>query len=517
MYLLDLHLNDVSHGCLQAYSSDNEDRTQFYLPKWIPLQNHSHFTSFKDICPKPWRYQSGEHIRTLTHQAVKESYDGGGYVADLGYNKESALEVISNLRDNNWADTLTAAVFIEFTLFDPSSSLFCSVRLVYERLQTGEAVTGGEVRSLSLYPSASDHFQSFYEVCQLFFAIVTVVCFIAEMVKFFSQKRYFRQLWNWMELILLVASLVAVVMSFVRGKYTSSYVKDIQSNPYKTFSSDHVVHWLDLETLWLSLAIFITTLKLLRLVRFNHHICQMQGTLKRSAQEILSFSLVFVITVVAFTQFGYLCFGSNLALFSTFVNSLRVLLKMSVGKQIDYLEIYMHYPVLGSLYLFFFLCAMLFFLINVFVAILVDAYGEVRKERGIDFSDEKLGMFMYNVLIKMTSEFSSKMILGMKKLANNTSRKPSKKKTNLNIKCSGQADSLIAIPAEESEDDICLQISKPTVDVKISVASNTAQSSQQKADDVLATDKSWENKETVNEEELLDDMKIIFISIMLLA
>ncbi|KAL9952074.1 hypothetical protein ACROYT_G039278 [Oculina patagonica] len=515
--LMDTHLKDLFPGCLQAYSSDNEDRTPFHLPKWIPLENYSHFTSIDDICPKPWRYQTGEHIRTLSHQAVIKSYDGGGYVADLGYNKESASEVISDLRNNNWVDTLTAAVFIEFTLFDPSSSLFCSVRLVYERLQTGEAVTAGVVRALSLYPSASDHFQSFYEVCQVLFVVVIVVCFIAEMFKLFNQKRYFRQLWNWIELILLVVSLVAVVMSFMRGKYTSVYVKEIQSNPYETFSSDYIVHWLDLETLWLSMAIFIITLKLLRLVRFNHHICQMQGTLRRSAQPILSFSLVLFITVVAFTQFGYLSFGSTLALFSSFVNSLRVVLQMSVGKQIDYLEIYLNYPVLGSLYLFFFLCAMLFVLANVFVAILVDTYCEVREEQGTDFVDAKLGTFMFNVLIRLASEFSAKVISRIKKWANNVSRKPSKNKSYYNTKRRWKAGSLIATADEESDDDIWLEILKPTEDNRISVASNTLSTPQQNPKEDIAVNKALENKEIMNEEELLHDMKIALIAIMLSA
>lgn len=433
-------------------------------------------------------------------------------MADLGYNKESASKVISNLRGNNWVDRLTAAVFIEFTLFDPSNSLFCSLRKVYERLPTGEAVTADEVRTLSLYPSASVHFQSFYEVCQLLFFIVIILCFIVEIAKFFHQKRYFRQMWNWVELTLLVVSLVAVVISFVRGKYTSWYVKKVQSNPYETFSFDYIVHWLDLETLWLSVAIFITTLKLLRLIRFNHHICQMQGTLKKSALQILSFSVVLFITVVAFTQFGFLCFGRSLAIFSSFANSLRVVLQMSVGKQIDYLDIYLNYPVLGSFYLFSFLCTMLFILTNVFVAILVDTYGEVREEQGVDFINVKLGTFMYNVVRKSVSEFSTKVILGIKKLENNPSRKPFKKESYQDITCSGEAGSLIASCVEESETDISLELLKPTDNTKLSMPSHTLQYPQQN------TSSNASDTMDITYEESMDDYtKIILIAIMLSA
>ena len=321
-------------------------------------------------------------------------------MADLGYNEESASKVIKDLRENNWVDAHTAAVFIEFTLFDPSTSLFCSVRLVYERLLSGKAVAKVDVRALSVFPSPNIHWQSFYEVCQLLFLVVIVVCFIVEVVKLFRQKRYFRYLWNWVEMILLVVCLVVVVMSFLKGKYTSLYVKNVKSNPYETFSSDYIVRWLDRETMWLSIAIFIVTLKFLRLIRFNHHICQMQGTLKRSARPIISFSLLFVIAVIAFSHFGVLGFGASLEIFSSFLNSLRVVLQMSVGKQIDYLSVYLDNPVVGSLYLFLFLVTIIFFLINIFIAVLVDAYGEVREEQGEDFFDTELGTFMYNVLRK---------------------------------------------------------------------------------------------------------------------
>ena len=460
-------------GCLAAYSTDSEERTRLNLPKWIPLRNYSQNNPIADICPKPWKYRSETELNTISHEAVKNSYDGGGYVADLGYNKESASKVISDLRDNNWVDTLTAAVFIEFTLFDPTTSLFCSVRQIYEQLPTGQAVTAVDIRALTLYPSTNVHLQSFYEVCELSFLLAIVICFIAEAVKFFRQKKYFHQMWNVVELILLMVSLVAVVMSFLKGKYTSLYVKSVKSNPYGTFSSDNVVRWLDRETLWFSLAIFIITLKLLRLIRFNHHICQMQGTLKRSAWQVMSFSLVFVVAVIAFTHFGFLCFGTNLELFSSFFNSLRVVLTMSVGKQIDYLDVYLNNPLVGSLYLFLFLIIMIFILINLFIAVLVDAYGEIREEQGDNFGDAELGKFMYNVVRKATRQLPSKIKAGLKWLLKKASRKVSRDNKRHDVKYSGEADSFIESCANESENAIGMELLKPADDIKISLSSPT--------------------------------------------
>lgn len=501
-------------GCLAAYSSEDEERTKFNLPKWIPLRNYSQNDPISDICPKPWKYQSGTQLNIISHEAVKNSYDGGGYVADLGYNKESASKVISDLRHYNWVDTLTAALFIEFTLFDPSTSLFCSVRQVYERLPTGQAVTAVDVRALTLYPSTNTHLQSFYEVCELLFLLAIVICFIVEAVKFFRQKKYFHQIWNLVELILLVVSLLAVVMSFLKGKYTSLYVKSVKSNPYDTLSSDNIVRWLDRETLWFALAMFIITLKLLRLIRFNHHICQMQGTLKRSAWPVISFSLVFIIVLIAFTHFGFLCFGANLELFSSFFHSLRVVLTLSVGKQIDYLNVYLNRPLIGSLYLFLFLIIMIFILINLFIAILVDAYGEVREEQGDNFGDAELGQFMYNVVRKATRQLPSKIMVGLKLLLKKVSRKASRDNRRHDEKYSGEGDSFIESCANESEDAIAMELLKPADDINISLASPTVhfQNSHQYAKDGSENTASH-IKEIMLEEDLLAEIKTRFIDI----
>ena len=446
--------------------------------------------SINDICPKPWRYQSAKNLSTLSHEAVTESYDGGGYVADLGYNKVSASEVVTDLRSHNWVDERTAAVFIEFILFDPSSSLFCNVRNVYERLATGQVVTAVNVRVLSLYPSTDVNFQSFYEVCQLLFLIAIVTFFIVELAKFFRQKRYLLQVWNWIQLFLLVVSLVAVVISFLKAKYTSLYVKDIQANPYETFSSDSVARLLDMETFWLSMAIFIVTLKLLRLIRFNPHICQMQGTLRRSAKPILSFSLVMVIAILAFTHFGFLCFGAKLVPFSSFSKALRVVLLMSIGKSVNNVEVHEQYPVLGPLFLFFFLVVILFLLINVFVAVLVDAYAEIREEQEAGgFVDAELGTFMCNVFLKKIKEFPGKITTTEKLLQpgnqcstikiSNTDRRPNTKpvtfprcpQENFDVGATGNTR---AVEEILNEDDVLTFIQNRFMEMSVELSPKTS-------------------------------------------
>ena len=245
-------------GYIKECSGDSENRTAFYLSEWKPLNNYSHLKSVNDICPKPRRYQSASKPDTLSHEAVEKTYEGGGYVAELGYNQVSAAKVIEHLLQHN-------RCLIHLPRYSVKSEMYT------KQLPTGQVVTAVDVRSLSLYPSVSA--KSSYEVCQLLFLIVMVVYLIPEMVKFFRYKSYLFQIWNWLELVLLVVSVVAVMLSLFKAKETSLDVRRIQSNPYKGSSSDTIAHLLAIEIVWLLIAIFLTTLKLPQLIRFNPHIC----------------------------------------------------------------------------------------------------------------------------------------------------------------------------------------------------------------------------------------------------
>ena len=111
------------------------------------------------------------------------------------------------------------------------------------------------------------------------------------------------------------------------------------------------------------------------------------------------------IAVMGFSRFGFLCFGAKLETFSSFFKALRVVLLVSVGKSINNMEGNLQYPVLGPLFLFLYLVVILFVLINIFVAVLVDSYAEIREEQGdCGFVDAELGTFLFDVFLKKVKE-----------------------------------------------------------------------------------------------------------------
>ena len=124
----------------------------------------------------------------------------------------------------------------------------------------------------------------------------------------------------------------------------------------------------------------------------------MQGTLRRSFKPILSFSILYLWALqFSLSLTAHLCFGA------------KVNREMSLPC--------MHIQSWGHCSFFFFLLAILFVLINSFVAVLVDAYCEIREEQGAVFSDVRVGTFMFNFFLNKIKAFHSQIACGKAQLS----------------------------------------------------------------------------------------------------
>ena len=221
---------------------------------------------------------------------------------------------------------------------------------------------------------------------------------------------YLKHFWNWLELIEIVSAASSVVMFVQKEKYTSEFVRKVRSNPFETSSADYLVLWSDLEVALLSFVIFIVTIKLLRIIRFNRHICQMMATLKRSAGALVSFSAVFITAVMGFSHLGHLVFGYDLEAYSTYPSTLGSMLIMTLGGRLYYSEVFLIAEVFGPIFLFAYLLTVGMILVNIFVTLLMEAYSRVREEKSeVDFTDADLGDFMADHIHKEFKNLGKKL------------------------------------------------------------------------------------------------------------
>ena len=78
-------------------------------------------------------------------------YGPGGYIMTLNTNMEKAIEDVENLQAHSWVDTMTRAVIIEFTVFNPNVNLFSVVSLVIEFSAQGDGYPFEQVLSSRIF------------------------------------------------------------------------------------------------------------------------------------------------------------------------------------------------------------------------------------------------------------------------------------------------------------------------------------------------------------------------------
>lgn len=408
------------YRCLPVYDDKTADSTLFNQPGWLPVDNTSKVLStfeLHDMCPKPWRFRTAENLTTLSALGLQSSYGGGGFVADLGYNARSAGNVLDTLETNNWINDMTAAVFVEFTIHQPATALFSVVKYLFERLPTGGYNTVTSIKTLTLYASPDPTFKSFFQLCQLLLMLIILFFFFAEIGKIYRQKcGYFKLFWNWMELLQIFGAIAAIVMFFFKEMYTSEYVKRVQDNPFETSSTDYIVLWSELEIYLLAVVIFIVTMKFLRLIRFNRHICQMIATIQMSIGHLLSFFMVFIAVILAYTQLGILVFGTNVPAYSSFFQAMRSVCQMILGGETHFHELKAASRIVGPLFVFCYMISMSMIMLNMFLAILNDSYEEVKEVHGDSFADAELGDFMKTYFSTRVGYLRDELIAFFKKM-----------------------------------------------------------------------------------------------------
>ena len=160
----------------------------------------------------------------------------------------------------------------------------------------------------------------------------------------------------------------------------------------------------------LGLCASFSTIKFLKLLRFNRNIEMVGETLKLCFNELISFSLVFFLIWIAFVQLMYLIFDSTIVGYSSFVKSMATAFAMMLGK-LDGEQIIQAQFILGPMIMASFYSMVIIFALNVFISIIVDAFEVVRIRTHNKSNDFDVLGYVWRILGKI---FRGKAVKGKK-------------------------------------------------------------------------------------------------------
>ena len=210
-----------------------------------------------------------------------------------------------------WLDRHTRSIFIEFTLYNPNSNLFCAVTFLMEVFPTGGVFPHSEVLAYRLYRYVGD-FQLFILACEVFFLIFVIYFTYREAKKIYKTKgRYFTEVWNLMDLAVMILCWIALSFYFICLGLRKWTLHLYRQNLTKFISFQYLSAWQLMFENVVGVTVFVICLKFIKLLKFNRRIFLLSCTLRHASRELLQYFIVLIIVFLAFSQLYHFLFASK--------------------------------------------------------------------------------------------------------------------------------------------------------------------------------------------------------------
>ncbi|CAP32481.1 Protein CBR-PKD-2 [Caenorhabditis briggsae] len=325
-------------------------------------------------------YATAKELENYDTVGTISTYGGGGFVQKLPVSGSTEAEsAIATLKSKRWIDRGTRAIVVDFALYNANINLFCVIKLLFELPASGGVITTPKIMTYNLmtYQSSAGTRMIVFEGIFCGF----VLFFIFEELFAIARHRlhYLTQFWNLVDVALLGFSVATIILSMKRTKTATNRVNSVIENGLTNAPFDDVT---SAENAYLNIkavVVFIAWVKVFKFISVNKTMSQLSSTLTRSAKDIGGFAVMFAVFFFAFAQFGYLCFGTQIADYSNLYNSAFALLRLILGDfNFSALENCNRFfgPAFFIAYVFF----VSFILLNMFLAIINDSYVEVKAE-----------------------------------------------------------------------------------------------------------------------------------------
>eukprot|EP00003_Mantamonas_plastica_P032702 TRINITY_DN9024_c0_g1_i18.p1 TRINITY_DN9024_c0_g1~~TRINITY_DN9024_c0_g1_i18.p1 ORF type:complete len:560 (-),score=204.91 TRINITY_DN9024_c0_g1_i18:1382-3061(-) len=225
------------------------------------------------------------------------------------------------------------------------------------------------------------------------------LCFIAvfilqEGVEIYQEGwgSYLRDRWNILDWINILIFLTVIGMRIRGLVLVNEYVFDAESST-EFYDFQTVAQTLDQEVNMNAFNAFLCYFKVFKYIQMLPKMDQLFKTLGVASTDLLLFLVVFFIIFFGYAVAFHLAFGVDVEAYSTLARSFSSLV-ISILGEFDYPELRQSNRVLAPLFFFSFIVLCTFILLNMFLAIINDAYSTVQEnekaknfDHAISFSD----------------------------------------------------------------------------------------------------------------------------------
>ncbi|NWX18145.1 PKDRE protein, partial [Aegotheles bennettii] len=361
--------------CLHKYGSDIPEKGN-YAGSWTKVANQSvskDASSYRGFTYQrnrtPWMYYSYGDLHT---------YGPAGYTFYFfpEEGRSNSTTKLDALQKSNWLDEKTWAVIIELTTFNSDADLFCTISVIFEMSHFGIIKPSLSVHSFAL---PIFHEQTKAQMFVYAIALAFLFIYITDELKTIGREKkdYIKSISNIINFGLKSAFLLVVFLKVMKFKVGADIVKFYLRHP-NDFIHFHAVSHLDqLLRITMGFLAFLVILKTLKFSKFFYGMHLAQRSILAALPGIYSMALVVVVYFFVFMVFGYLVFGQHEWHYNNMIHSAQTIFSYCVSAFRD--TAFSSNRLLGGLFLASFMLVMICVLINLFQAVILSAYKDMKQ------------------------------------------------------------------------------------------------------------------------------------------
>lgn len=379
-------MNSIVNECNEDYSALNQEKGSYDI-KWKAL-NSQNSTTFAYV-QNAFKYTQSSQIDSYPYIAKVNTYYGGGYVFKMIGNATYLSESLPMLEQEEWIDKQTAALFIEFTLYNPNINLYQYCSIVFEILSSGSFVNSALFLPLDL--NSIELIEAKYLLGVAYLVCVLILMVIEGTRLYKLRLQYFKIAYNYIDFIIIVFSWTSFSMFLYRlyASYSINTLLKKKGLRNKFINLQSIASYDQFLTYFLAFCAAFVTLRFIKVLRFNQRVILFIEAFKRSLKDLFSFGIVFLVVFMSFVQAIYILLNSQTYEFSSINRSMETCFQIILGK-FNSNTFILSNSVLTPILFAFYNVVMLFVMMNIFVSILMEHYNLTRGDENLKKEDPRL-------------------------------------------------------------------------------------------------------------------------------
>ena len=334
-------------------------------------------------------YGPGGYVRDTDNPVeCRQREDNPNGVCERGSAaRDDLLLAVDQLKNNRWLDESTRAMMIKITFYNANLNLFMMIVFLFEFSRGGRVfpsiavgIVNQEMFKFNAEQISSTLMDLVVSGFVIYYSIIQARLAWVSLYKTGSLKRYASDVWNILECIVLIAFYLSTyfrLMLFSELKPPAVIFEDYYTDFFSIGQLYSLSFALD------SLCVIILFFKCLKYAQLNPSTAMLWSVLTRAAADMAYFIVFLGILLLAFSMMAMQFFGAQVATYSTMIQSLVGLLLVMLG-QFDIDGMKQASPYLGVWFFFAYIITMVLIMMNIFLAILGDAYTRVRAQADQD-------------------------------------------------------------------------------------------------------------------------------------